>query len=326
MTKILCLKKPKEDVLISLVFPDFCASHKNFISLEYTIELIKNEYRYSEVIIVLDEDDKFNYDTYLSKHKNLRSLRIRREEDVYSKRFIGASEAIGDIVVVTSVEEVRSLNILAMIQKTQSQGVLTVGTREKYSLLQPLISFIGSLSGFRVSERDMRTCVYPRATLNQLLAHPDGIVALRYPPKDNAIRVEYILGQSESYPKREYWGATHRLRLLHRLVINSSPKILSAIAGLSIIVMIAGAIYIVYSVLIALLIDDVQEGWLTTSLVLGLITSFLGTSIFGLSAGLCHLLSMQKPKPHLNAVEERSSADIFNQVAEELNVEVSHAD
>ena len=67
--------------------------------------------------------------------------------------------------------------------------------------------------------------------------------------------------------------------------------------------------------------EDVQPGWLTTSLVLGLTAFFLGCAIFGLSIGLQKLIDLLSADVADDVVDEITSVDLFRAVFDELNIE-----
>ncbi|MDZ4053271.1 MAG: hypothetical protein U1E24_08435, partial [Phenylobacterium sp.] len=96
-----------------------------------------------------------------------------------------------------------------------------------------------------------------------------------------------------------------------------------ALLGLgSMLVVVFALAYIAYAILVWLAVDDVQSGWLTTSVVLGSTTAFLGMAIFGLSIGLQNIIEMLSNTTNDVVLEERSAVDLFGRVIEELNVEI----
>ena len=92
---------------------------------------------------------------------------------------------------------------------------------------------------------------------------------------------------------------------------------------LSVFVSCIGILYAFYALAAWAILDQVQPGWLTTSLVLSLTAVFLGAAIFGLATGLMKLLDIAGGDVIDDVIEEQGRTDLFLRVANDLNVELA---
>ena len=96
--------------------------------------------------------------------------------------------------------------------------------------------------------------------------------------------------------------------------------VLSVLALISILAFVASLAFAGYAVGAYFVLDEIQPGWLTTSLAISGATGFLGAAMFGLSTGLLHVIELLTPDTLDDVVDEESGVDLFGQVADDLNV------
>jgi hypothetical protein len=248
---------------------------------------------------------------------------VRPGTPFYRRRAAVASEAIGDVVVLASLDEQPMLDIIAMIELAALKGSIVIGRRDNATLMNPALRVLGRSAGFRVDVRDMLTAAYPRALLNKLLAHPDRQLALRFPPSDSAIPVIWERSCEGPGRARSFREFGRRLSVVQKLLVSSAPLVLTLVSLLSLLVMFAAFAFAIYAVIIWLTLETVQPGWFTTSLVLSLIAAFLGNAIFGLSIGLQKVIETLSDDAGDDIIDERSAVDMFDQAMKELNVEIA---
>ena len=70
-------------------------------------------------------------------------------------------------------------------------------------------------------------------------------------------------------------GLGARLVLVQKLLTNAAPRVLGVVSVLSVFVSCIGILYAFYALAAWAILDQVQPGWLTTSLVLSLTAVFL---------------------------------------------------
>lgn len=313
---------PRDDLLVSLCFADSVPDAETLARLKTLTAQLAARFRYWEILLIADADSAADYDRLMAETPNIRLLKVRRGTPFYRRRAAAASEAIGDVVVLAAIEELAALDLVEMIETAEAGGSIVIGRRNRPSLINPALQALGGGAGFRVDSRDMLTAAYPRTLLNRLLAHPDKLLALRFPPDDHSIPVVWRIGGKAAAPARSLREVGRRFNLIQRLLVSSAPRVLTLVALLSLAVVLSALAFAVYAVVVWLTLPSTQPGWLTTSLVLSLTAFFLGCAIFGLSMGLQNVIEALANDLADDIVDERSSVDLFGQVMQELNVEV----
>ncbi len=312
---------PRDDVLISLCFADVPAEEMYFETLRQLADQVAQRYRYWEIVLVTEAAEAQAFQSLLNSTQNVRIIKLRAGVPLYQRRVIAALEAIGDIVLLSSVYECHVIDLVGMIEKARTHDSVVVGMREQSNMLNPAVTALGNLSGFRATTRNMASAAYPRTLLNRLLAYPDRQLVLRFIPRDPALPVIHMPA-SAGQARRGFSGVGQRLSLIQRLLVNAAPRVLGFLSILSAITAIAAFSFAIYAVVVWIMLETIQPGWLTTSLALSATACFLGISIFGLSSGLQKLIELVSPNQMLDVVGEDSSGDLYSQVIHELNVEL----
>ncbi|MDO8900644.1 MAG: hypothetical protein Q7V15_04740 [Phenylobacterium sp.] len=312
----------REDVLVSVCFADAEFDEAGYGALTRMAERLAERFRYWEILILDDGAQRHMEEHLLRSVENLRLLRTSAGLAFYRRRVTVASEAIGDLVLLTAAEEVGQIDVIAMLTAAEQEDAIVVARKPGWSALNPPLRVLGRTAGFEVNALDMLSSVFPRTQLNRLLARTDRELAVRFPPADGLTPVIWQTCPTAVGKTRSLRETRRRFTLLHRLLISSSPRVLALLGLGSMLVVVFALAYIAYAILVWLAFDDVQSGWLTTSVVLGLTTAFLGTAIFGLSIGLQNVIEMLSNTTNDVVLEERSAVDLFGRVIEELNVEI----
>jgi hypothetical protein len=289
-------------------------------------EQLSAHFRYWELLIVADVDKAAGYDPIVRAIPNVRLLKVRHGTSFYRRRVAIASEAIGDVVMISTLDDIPQLPVVAMIEKAEQSGAMVVGRRGYTRLLNTPFRMLGASAGFRVDANDMLTTAYSRTVLNKLLNHPDPQLALRFPPVDDGITVlsQPARGGLAERRRPSLRHARRRLGLLQKLLVGSAPRVLGIVALLASLVSVSAIVFVVYATVIWLTVAHVQPGWFTTSLVLGLTAFFLGCAIFGLSIGLQKLIDLLSADVADDVVDETTAVDLFREVFDELNIEQDH--
>lgn len=311
----------REDVLISVCFADAAFDDAAFAALKRMARDLAERFRYWEVLILDDGSERRRENDLLQAVENLRILRASPGIPFYRRRVTVASEAIGDFVLLTSPEEVDGIDAMAMLDAAEQDSAIVVSRKPGWSALNPPLRMLGRTAGFQVDVQDMLSSVFPRTQLNRLLARADRDLAIRFPPADGITPVVWLPCRAAMTRTRSLQETRRRFNLLHRLLVSSSPRVLAVLGFGSLVAVLFALAYVAYAIVVWLILDDVQSGWLTTSVVLGLTTAFLGTAIFALSIGLQKVIEMLATDIGDEVLEERSSVDLFGRVIEELNVE-----
>lgn len=319
--------QPRDNLLVSVGIADGDADDNGLAILSALSGALAARFRYWELLIVTDVDKAHLHAATLQAIPNVRLLKVRHGTSVYRRRVAIASEAIGDVVVISTLDDLPQLPVVAMIEKAETSGAMIVGRRRSAVLLNAPFRALGASAGFRVDASDMLTTAYPRTVLSKLLNHPDPQLALRFPPIDDSIAVigENVLDGSASRRSRSLRHARRRLAMLQKLLVGSAPRVLGLVASLAALVAVTSVAFVVYAIVAWLTLDRVEPGWLTTSLALGLTAFFLGCAIFGLSIGLQKLIDLIEADVADDVVDEITAVDLFREVFDELNIEQDQA-
>jgi hypothetical protein len=281
-------------------------------------------FHYWELLFVIDADDEAMQQELLAVTQNLRLLKVRRETPGFRRRLSIASEAIGDLLIISALEELDQVDLLALAAQCESsEALITVRRSGSAFGTAPMIA-LGRSAGFHVDSRDMVTAAYPRAILNRLLKHPDAPLALRFPPTDRNIPTQVNLCTAAP-AMRAPSSARHlfyRLGILQQILVSSAPRVLGLVEILSLLVALSGGLFIVYAVVVELTFAKVQPGWFTTSVMLSMTATFLGLAIFGLSMGIQRLLDLATGARDSDVIEEVNPIDLFRYASHELNIEL----
>lgn len=313
----------REDVFVSLCFPEAPLTPEDVDIIAAATRVIAETFRYFEVLIIarIDQDADGLLRRCLQKCPNSRVIKVRGSSLHYSRRVVAASEAIGDVVVITSLSEVGSLDLTVLIATAIERNAVTVFTQQNRSWTTPILALLGAASRFRISANDMRTIALPRTWLNRLLAHPQHNLALRFPPLGEGFPIHHMPAGGLPPLKTIDSARGRRIGLLYQLSVNAAPVVLIGVGVLSATVVMGALLYMAYAVGALFLVANLQAGWFTTSIVQACTVCYLGLAILGLSMGLQKLLEYLAPRTHETIMEEMSNADLFADV-QDLNISV----
>lgn len=312
------LNKNTGDFLVSVAISDYSINDENNDDIVRIAADLEREYKFWEILIIEEMHDNNNTSDILSDIQNVRVIQVKKYTEFYIKRTIAAMEAIGDFVVLTSAKEIHDIDFVQLINKASETDNLIVARRQNRNRFDVILGFIGGITGYQVSLKNMLTAVYPRSILGQLLGQISSHVALRFPPT--------YLGAIEAVIvptgyKRSSGGHIRRIALVQDLLFSVAPKLLTYVGTLCIIVTFCTFLYSIYAIAVWALFENIQPGWLTLSLVLSLGLGFTSTSLFALSAGMKRLIDIASPDFSNYIVNESISTDMYGKIRDNFNVE-----
>lgn len=312
----------RTDAIVSLGVTAVNATPEGFENLRNLSKLLNTRFRYWEILIVGGAEEILQLSPLLNIIPNLRLIKVREATSTYRRRFILASEAIGDVLIITTGSEMAHLDLMVMIERSIDQGGVVVSRRQKGTVLDPLIGALGRASGFNVSTRELQTTAYPRSILDMLAARSDKDLALRFVPRDASFTIiETQLAKTNKLRRRGLRGMPSRLRLIKKLLVSLAPRVLGYLSVLSILVVLMSLAFILYVLYVWAFVDIVQRGWVTTSLLLSGTAAFIGLAVFCLSTGLQLIVDIVSPDIRNEIIDEIGSVDLFGSVITELNVD-----
>jgi len=315
----------REDILVSVCFGDLPVDADTLEGVAALARQLDARFRFHEIVVVAAESHKDALLALVRRVENLRLLTVRDGTPFYRRRVIAADEAIGDVVVMANAVELPHLDPVAMIERAADDQKMVLAARAAglvdRTLAGPLVA-LGRLAGFKVSLRDLQTMAVPRTLLNQLLAHPDPDLALRFPPRDVRLPLAFAAATSGMPTLREAGQKGRRLALLQKLLVYVAPSLLMTVTMASALLAVIGFVYAFYVLGAWIVVEDLAPGWLTLSAMLSLTAFFLGVSIMGLSLGLQQLLARAGRDGFDGVASEINRIDLFGQVASDLNVDL----
>jgi len=318
----------REDVLASLCFADLQPTSETFAALKEAMARIDARFRFRELVLVIDDADQKAFLPLLRDLANVRLFTIRPGVGHYERRVMAAEEAIGDVVLLASIDEVPQLDLVAMIERAAAGDCVVLAMQPSpgafnLGISAPLVA-LGHAAGFKVNPRNLKTMGFSRTQVNQLLSHSDPQLALRFPPLD--WRVPLVVLETSRPPSRHHdlRQTGRRLQLIQKLLVYMAPGLLVLVSLVAALLALLGIGYAFYVLGAWLILDNLAPGWLTTSAILSLTSILLGTAILGLSLGLQQLLRQQGRNSLDNVATEVNRIDLFGQLAGDLNVERRH--
>lgn len=314
--------KPRDDVLVSVGFIEVSQTSDEFETLRHISKELDRYFRYWEILVIADAEEYGALSALTELIPNLRLLKVRMGTTMYRKRFVLATQAIGDVLAMTTGGEIESVDLVSMIETSINEASIVVSRRKNGNILDPVIGALGKSSGFHVSTRDMQTIVYPRSLLDILAARFDKELALRFAPHDASVKLtEYVVSKDKLPERRGLSGTGRRLSIIQKLMVNLAPRILGYLSVFSVFVAVVAFFFSGYVFGVWIFVETIQPGWITTSLVLSGTASFLGLAIFCLASGLQMIIDLVSPDRGCDVIDESSSVDLFSEVMTELNVD-----
>ncbi len=321
--------RPRDDLLVSIALSGPPREAAELAQLVALTRLLDERFRYWEVLIASDPEHDALSPALQAQVPNLRLLHLRAGAGFYQRRLAVASEAIGDVVLVTAASEIAHLDLPSMIETAEARHALVVGRHLDANPLGAMAMALGRGAGLTIGPHDMLTIAFPRDLLGIVLAHPDRLLALRFPPVDERLPiVRQDIRTTPDVPRFRSGSETgpllfRRVEILHRLTISSAPRVLTLVALAALMAAGGGILFAIYSVIAWLTVTHIQPGWFTTALALSLTAAFLGFAIFGLSIGLRRLLEAVTGSADDMVIDEAAPIDLFGKVMHEFNVEIA---
>ncbi len=319
-------RKLREDVVVSVCFSDFPATEQSFEALRRLAARLDETYRFREIILVASEDERDSNILFVEQVPDVRLFVVRASVSHYERRVVAAEEAIGDIVLLGSAHEMDDLDMLSLIEQAEQKNALVLSSRSVHPPVRTGLSFpiiaLGRLARFKVNLNDLESMAIPRTLLNQLLAHREPQLALRFPPRDPRLPIAFNFVDGKRGTKNRISKFPCRVQLLQKLLVYLAPSLLMLVSLFSAILAVLGAGYACYIVGAWILVEHLAPGWLTTSAMLSLTAMFMGMSMLGLSLGLQQLLQRERRFNPEALAEEVNRIDLFGKVATDLNVEL----
>lgn len=285
----------RADYLVSFCLVNETPMSAEIDALERFAQDCGRRFQHWEILTVVGESARLELAALgprLSALRNLRILMVGDRESLYNRRGIAAEEAIGDVVVISEIEEALAFDLADFADQARATGQIVMATGEKRRAERFLIhSPLRLLTGYKVSTRDLKTIALPRENLTRVLARPTAAIDLRFEPKHTSERYlrRVVAFRAPPQPLLSW----RRLGLVADILSASGPRFLKAFALLSFVVFMIAGLYGVYAIGVWGFDDEVQPGWVTTALSLGGLTGFLSLGFALFSLVLARMMETQ---------------------------------
>lgn len=315
---------PRGDYLCSFSFVDEGNVVAELTRLGALAVELETRYQYFELVYVVAERHREkiqNAATLLSNARNLRILLVNNDMNFYRRRVVAASEAIGDVVVLSAISELAALDISALADQTFESGQTIMARRAQRAAFLPVWHWMmAAVSPYKVNARDLRTLSFPRTHLNEMLGRPTLVIDLRFEAKQSIRRFQRVLVNAKGIPFRGP-GFGERVELLGELVTVSAPRLLKTYAALSFVTAGLALAYALYAITLFLVGTPLAPGWFTTALAQGGSVTFLAVGFCLISLGMADVVERLTGRTRSAIVDEIANINFFRDIAD-LNVEV----
>lgn len=283
--------------------------------LEQAATSLRAAFSFIEIIIIADAEDasvRGLIERIARVAPQVRLLQIEGATDFDRMAMHGYQECIGDLIILTTAEELGIVEIAPIISKLQDGEQLVRLRRKTGSRLERTSSvLISYITGMHVDTRFHRTLGMDRQLLSQLLARPEEIHLFRF----NANTLFSRQSVLETDQKQERGGFKlmfRRIDLVARLVATSAPRLLRGAGVLSLSLAMISLFTLAYVVGAWLLLEDIVEGWTTIVCLIALWMFVQMSTTSALCLGLSRMLDRQERTRMPRLVNELTVSDLFS--------------
>ncbi len=316
--------KSLDGFLASFCFVQDGSIAENLQTLTALAAEMQTRLRYWEIIYVIGEDRRKELAKnvqQINQISNLRVITVHEQIGRYRRRLIAATEAIGDVVVLSAFEDLNQVDLFALTENVHREGDVAMLHRRSAGILPSFShSLLSLVSGHRVNRQDMQTMAFSRTALERTINRPGATIDLRFEPKNATINYRRIPCEGSTKGARSRRKSTQeRFKLAVELIATSAPRFLKAYAAISVVVLFSALLYAVYVVGVMLVLTDIEQGWFSTNIVQAGSVAFIAGGMAVLSLGIAEMYERLQGRDDWSITEEISNTSYFAET-ESLNV------
>jgi hypothetical protein len=316
-----------QSLLISLIL----VGADGFGSCENKIERIaaslRERYAFFEILLIAPAGNDA-HSTLVERigriAPQLRLLQVEGATDFDRLATLGYQECIGDLILVSSADEIGFVDFISLIERLGSGEQLVRLRRKSGSTMERLSSrLVRLITGLHVDTRFYRTLALTRQLLSELLARPDEIHLFRFTAHTH-FGPQIVIKTNLPQTRRGFPLFLRRVDLLAQLTAESAPRLLRFASAMCLALALVALLALSYIALVWVLRSTIAEGWTTTITLLSvwMLVQMSATSV--LCLGLSRALDRQERGRMVRLVEETTVSDLFGSVRV-LNVESADA-
>lgn len=305
------------DLLASFCFVENADFETELERLGDFAQKLSARFQYWEIVYAVGEQRRPRIDAagaLVSRVKNLRIVLVSDTVNLYRRRVIAASESIGDAVVISSFDEMGSIDLVALAERAFDDGEVIMCRLERGTSGSLLHAGLRVLTNYEVDNRDLQTIAVPRRPLDDVLRRPAAALDLRFEPKRAEPRyLRQLCHAPELRRKGRRSPVAERYGLAAELIATSAPRILKGYAALSSVVVLGALLYALYTVVTIIAVDGVQQGWFSTNFVQALSVGFIALGIAILCLGVAEIYERMQGRARLAVSDEIANISYFEQ-------------
>lgn len=278
-------------------------------------------FRYFEIVYVVAERWREQLNARTDTLAHLPNLRILVADDgvsFYRQRALAASEAIGDVVALVDLADLRSEELTERMHEAKDGNLVLLGWRASRRSSGLTYRFLSLMSRHAVTSKASRTIVLARERLNAILAREHALLDLRFEPRGGPVRYGHFPLIGHPAPKARF---AHRYELLTEILRSGAPRYLKIYAVLGFGVTIGAALYGLYAIGVVVMRDDVQQGWFSTAFILAGSMGFISMGMSILAIALAAVLDRLTGGDDRVIVDEIANISFFDRLTDR-NVEI----
>lgn len=308
-----------------IVCSEPAARHENAIAA--AASYLERSFAFFEVIVIAPEADQSGEQLLAGMGELAPRTRFLRLEGVPSfdeAAALGYQECIGDIVVMTSADELDLVAPEDLVRPVVRGDRLVRVRTKRNSPWGALTSTLArAITGLEVDTRFYRSLSLNRQLLSEIMAAPQSLSLFRF-TVHSVIGRQAIIDIDRPPARRGLALLLPRIELAARLAALSAPRLLRYAAFACGAAACAAFLSLLYVVGVWVFKSDVVEGWTSLTSLLGVWMMVQLGAMSLICLGLSRLIEPAVGRRTGQLVQELSSSDLFRN-ARLLNVDQSGA-
>lgn len=290
------------------------------------VTLAMKKYRFHEIIIIdngSEDEDTQKILTLLKKYTHIRILVLSKKVDIEHAIAAGIENAVGDSIITFNIltDPVEIIDALYLqIIKNKKDIVLTKPTYSYFDK-RPLIRFVFSI----LLKRELNYLVYysagfSRRAANSIMRIRNKIGLFHYIHKIIGFRksiVSYTPAAAIYLPEVKFFTLA---RYLIDSSISHSFRPLRIATTLGFIASALNFIFLIYVFIITLVKDNIAEGWITTSVIMGTMFFLLFFILTIIGEYLLRILMDSRNDPSYFIAQEYDESSLIQKKDSKLNI------
>lgn len=320
-------KSLDNSLLVSAIVVATTGFQANESKLSKLIDYLAGNYVFYEILLIEPEstaDDVRSLMSMIAKSApQVRHLQIEDTTDFDAMASFGYAECIGDIIFLTSIDEIEFIDIPRVMKTlTEEEGLVRV-RRRGTNVVEGLTSkAIQILTGLNVDTRFCRTMALSRNVLTGFSARPDQIALFRF-TSHRFYRRQRIIMTDMPQTRSGIRLLARRVDVFTRLLATAAPRLLRISSVFCMTISLGAMMVLAYVLLVWAVKSEVTEGWSSSVLLMSLLLFAQMAASAVICLGLSKLLDRQESSPLSRAHLETSISDLFGTRAQMLNVQTS---